>query len=167
MEVVCFTGHHGTSSENAKKIRKSDFYFRSGWFGTGAYFYDDDREMARKWALSRHKGKRVEVIECDIEVIRCRLLDLCNPKSENSKNFHFFRSKFMEKANNLANINESKESLDCKIIDFLIRKDNLEVVRNTSYTYTDEERKSNKLGSNIANGIEICVANSKCIKNKK
>ena len=67
----------------------------------------------------------------------------------------------------IANIVESKESLDCKIIDYLIKKDNLEVIRNTSYTYTDEERKSNKLGSNIANAFEICVANLECIKSKR
>ena len=167
MEVVYFTGHHGTSSENAKKIRKSDFRFKSGWFGTGAYFFDDDKEMARNWAISKHSGKRVEVIECNIEVTKSKLLDLCNPKSENSKNFHFFRSEFLKKAENLANIVESKESLDCKIIDYLIKKDNLEVIRNTSYTYTDEERKSNKLGSNIANAFEICVANLECIKSKR
>lgn len=168
MEVVFFKGHHGTSSENSKKIRESNFLCKSGWFGTGAYFFDDDSEMARSWARYKYKGRRIDVIECEIEVKKDKLLDLCNPKSENNKMFHLFRDRFLSDiSKKLVNIKDYEEELDCKIIDYLIKKDDLDVIRNASYTYTEKDREYNKIGSKVANAYEICVANLECIKSKK
>lgn len=167
METICFTGHHGTSSENANKIRNGNFICKKGWFGTGAYFFDDDRELAREWAKFRYRKERVEVIECDIKVKKNNLLDLCNPKSQNNKNFHLFRKMMLSRGVNIVDLNEATHDLDCKVIDYLIKKDNLDVVRNASYTYTKEDRENKKIGSNVTNGFEICVANLSCIESKK
>ncbi|WP_283700587.1 hypothetical protein [Clostridium perfringens] len=167
--MVYFKGHHGTSSENAKKIRESNFLLRDGWFGRGAYFFDDDIERARNWARDKKifNGKRIEVIECDITVDEEKLLDLSDPKSNNNKQFHLFRNSLLDRAKNLATFNETKESLDCKVINYLIKKNEIDVVRSASYTYTKLDRQNKMLGSNIPNAFEICVVNLNCIEIKK
>lgn len=46
-------GHHGTSRESAGAILETGFNKSQGeqWFGDGVYFFEDDPEEAKQWAI--------------------------------------------------------------------------------------------------------------------
>lgn len=173
MELKQFVGHHGTSAENIAKIKKYNFNSSNwGWLGKGIYFFEEDKEMARRWARYKFPNKRIDVIECLIKVDVEKILDISNPKTEHNKKIQQFRIEFLKKAKSV-NRNLSDEEIDCKIINMVATLDKFEVVRNYTYTYTEEDREVGKtignrpIGSNVPNGIELCVRNLECINHKK
>lgn len=46
-------GHHGTCKQNARSILVNGFTKSQGeqWFGDGVYFFEDDVEEAKQWAI--------------------------------------------------------------------------------------------------------------------
>lgn len=53
-DVKEFMGYHGTSRKNVRLIKKTGFNeSNTGWLGTGVYFFEEDFELALKWAKKK------------------------------------------------------------------------------------------------------------------
>ena len=160
-DIITFKGHHGTSSQNSKSIRTNGFNVsNSGWLGKGVYFFDDDKDMARNWAIYKGRGLagKIEVIECNINVMHTKLLDIVDPKSEQSKKVNEIRENFLKATlnrNKLINIDDNM--LDGKFFDMICEMEGISVVRNSTHTLTQEDRRLGIKFSNISNGVELCV----------
>lgn len=165
MEFKRFLGHHGSTAECCKSILKNGFEkSKWGWLGSGVYFFEDDKDLARDWARLRHFGKRIQVLECVLEVQKEKLLDVSNPKSNEAKKVNSFREALLKQGiKNNKIINMEDEKFDNKIINLICTKDGYDLVRNFTHTNTQADREYHKKRSNICNGVELCVRNLKCI----
>lgn len=90
--LFSFNGHHGTSSESAKKIIASNYELSIGndeWLGNGVYFFvpgisTKTIELAENWAIAQSwdnenkQNKYIQycVIQSEIEVDESEFLDL-------------------------------------------------------------------------------------------
>jgi len=159
--IIEFVGHHGTLSSNCKNIRKNDFReTERGWLGKGVYFFDDDKELARNWAIYKRRGNpgRIEVLECIIKTTSEKVLDVVDPKSKQSKDLNAFRENFLKtalKKERIINIDD--RMLDGKVFDMVCELSGFSLVRNSTHTLTDRERELDIKFSHINNGVELCV----------
>lgn len=165
-DIKIFIGHHGTTAEACKKIRKDNFNkTHLGWIGSGVYFFEDDKQMALEWA-TMHCGKgKKEVLECTIK--SSEVLDVSDPKSEQNKNFNKIKAMFYQKGyigNYL--INPKDKNFEAKVFDWLCKEDCYELVRNFTHTFTDSDRKNKQYRSKVSNAVELCVKNIDCIEIK-
>lgn len=175
MEIKSFIGYHGTCSKNVTQIKSDNFKpSKWGWTGSGVYFFESNCEMATLWAQYKYPDKEVCIFEASILVEIEKILDISNPNNEHSKKFHEVRKAFLSKLKlEGRKLTEREESIDCKIINMIAKKDGFYVVRNFTYTYVEEDRKlgsfscRSPIRSNIANGIELCVKNLNCIDDMK
>lgn len=160
-----FIGDHGTTSEISRKIRQGKFN-RSlwGWLGAGIYFFEEDKQLARSWAKIKYGSKPLDVLECTITVEKEKILDVSDPKSKQTKMVNQFREAFLKGALNKNKIiNMEDEKFDGKLLDMICEEDNYVLVRNFTHTRTEQDRINKKRGSNIANGVELCVKDNEYI----
>lgn len=160
-EIKTFKGHHGTTSVKCKCIRKNNFIKSTGgWLGPGVYFFHDDKDLARSWASrnSRFNQAKVEVLECLISVPIESVLDIVDPKSEQSKKVNALRENFLKSAlsrDRLIKIDD--RMLDGKILNMICELNKYSIIRNSTHTLTEQDRKSGIEFSHICNGVELCV----------
>ncbi len=166
-EKISFIGHHGTLYVNSKKIKREGFEeSKSGWLGKGIYFFEDDKELARMWANYK-KGtyqSKIDVIECNISLEQEKILDIVDPKSVHSKMINEFRENFLKvtlKENKI--IKTEDTTLDGKILDMICNRKGYSLVRNSTHTLTESDRKLGIKFSNLKNGIELCVKDKNII----
>ena len=166
MSIITYVGHHGSSSERCKKIRKEGFKpSPNGWLGPGIYFFQEDNQLARNWARYSYKNCKVEVIECDLSVESSKLLDISDPKSLLSKKVNQFKEQFLRQGirkERLIKMNDT--DFDGKVLDMICTKGEYDMVRNFTHTRTDLDREYKIYNSNISNGVELCVRDPQFIK---
>lgn len=159
--IIEFIGHHGTLNSCCKNIRKNNFTESpSGWLGRGVYFFHDDKELAINWAIYKRGASsgKIEVLECKIRTLHDKVLDIVDPKSEQSKRVNRVKEEFLQASlKNDKIINIEDRFLDGKILDIVCKKENYLLVRNSTHTLTSNERKSKIVYSSIDNGVELCV----------
>lgn len=62
--MVQLQGFHGTNKSSFEKIKKEGFYIcKTGWFGSGVYFYKNNIEKALEWSKKKYKSNN-----CVIEI---------------------------------------------------------------------------------------------------
>lgn len=167
--MATFVGYHGTKRSDARNIERTNFIISNkvGWLGRGAYLFEESSSMARKWATYKY-GNRIEVLEAVIEVQDNKVFDITHPYSENTKDFYEARDELIKimKEQGL-DLEEVKNELDGKVLDYICRMKGILLVRAFTYTFQENDRaEGRKLFSRFANGIELCVKNSGIVKQK-
>ena len=181
MSIITIKGHHGTNSNNCRKILNSNYKISKGdreWLGDGVYFFiegvssENSIELAKKWVIaesSKRRYKDYTVIESEIKVAEENLLDLTN--KEGVEIFSYFYKKFFEEIKK--ELNKGQQGLkfcDGFLINLMRKKETLpiEVVKGNFYIKFDEERK-NKINFRISNCTicTVCVPQKNIINNNK
>ncbi len=158
-QIVKFIGYHGTHDHLVRRIFSQGLNeARKGYLGKGVYFFEDNYDLAREWALSRRDCKSPAVIKAQIECDHEKVLDITNPNcperkliSSKVKSYFVKRTKdgYYLDANAMKEIEGNIIDNMCEVVDYkLIRAITI------SNTHVDGD-KTIFLG--IANGIELCV----------
>jgi hypothetical protein len=167
--MATFVGYHGTKRSAARQIDKTNFIIshKIGWLGKGAYFFEKDFHMARNWALRKY-GTGIEVLEAIIEVPDDKVFDVSHPFNKDTRDFFEAREELINiMIENGLDLEEEKHTLDGKVLDYICNLRDILLVRASTYTYQDIDRKDGrKLFSRFANGIELCVKHNRIIKHK-
>lgn len=162
-----YIGYHGTL-KNIEKCIKSGGFTKSntGWLGEGVYFFQDDFELAKRWAIKKYNAENVVFIKRTIRVEREKLFDITYPLSEQSK--YYFRERErciqeMKKRGYKVDV-ESRKRYENGLINLICVTKKYHVVRACTYTYQKcDYIDGNEVGSLFANGVEICVRNIECV----
>ncbi|MHB1682819.1 MAG: hypothetical protein ACYCYO_08345 [Bacilli bacterium] len=163
-------GHHGTDRQNGALIAKTGFTASRGdekWLGDGAYFFEDNIELALEWCKAEgHKRGYTEyvIIEASIRARREDLLDL--EDKSGAELFHGHRkilcdrigkSGFSVKVRN-------RTVLDGKVINELCSFFPYKVVRAKTFVKLAKDR-MRRVDSHIPNCVIISVRDvSSCIQ---
>ncbi|MBG9656349.1 hypothetical protein ABE24_16115 [Cytobacillus firmus] len=168
--MALFIGYHGTNSNTAKNIIRTNFSFNTtkpGWLGSGIYFFEENEGLARYWGNLKSPGN-ASVLRTEIDVPDDKIFDVSDPSSDHSKTFHAFREQLLpvlhEKQINIKA--ENKTDFDGKILNMICIKEKYQLVRSFTYTYIDYDRKNGTF-SRFPNGIELCLKNNGYIVNKQ
>lgn len=157
-----FTGYHGTGISAIRSISKYGLNpSKSGWLGGGIYLYENDYDMAYKWAKSRNKN--VAVYECLINIEDDKLFDVSCPTSDDCKIFHRTRLKIIEKAQETGVLLEERARVfDAKVFNLLYERFKFELIKaNTVSIFPDKDFRT---FTRIPNGTELCLKDSSKIK---
>lgn len=155
-------GYHGTSSQNAKLIRKDGFIMSpAGWLGRGVYFFHNNSELARAWAAKNFNNQKVEVISRNIKVNNEKVFDMVDPEGDHNKLFHKLRFDLVKQSEevgikcnfNRENYEEKIRKIESKVISNICDKGEFHVVRAATFTKLINSYEC----SVISNGVEICV----------
>lgn len=168
-----YIGYHGTSIEYRTQIlRLKGTGFTesaSGWLGPGIYFFDNDYNMAHKFASKKYRT--VGVLECEIDVPDDKIIDLTNAKSHNNLTFHAIRDSLISlelQKRNMKRTSEkgnNAEDFDNTTFKMLYLRKGYKLVRANTYTYTKNDNSVKQL-SRIPNGVELCLRDQAYIKSK-
>ncbi|WP_117017275.1 hypothetical protein [Aeribacillus pallidus] len=167
-----FIGYHGTSSVFAEKILRTNFivdHTKVGWLGTGIYLFEENQELARSWANYKYSNSKKGVIRCEIEIAEEEVFDVVDPLGEHNKFFHAVRKQLIEqeiKKRNLQLRAKNRKDFDGKTYNFICKAKGFKLVRAATYTYQDYDRIFG-WNSRVPNGVELCVKDINCIKNKQ
>lgn len=174
MSLFQLTAHHGTERSIAYKIQREQHFLTSEgdqkWLGDGAYFFENNPEMAREWSEAEGYKKRYShygIVEAQIETEVTSLLDLDTPMGR--EEFHMARLLFTKKL--------EKESLgiripnsrifDGKIINDLCCAVSYRVVVQSMFVQLSKDRKL-KVQSRVPNCRVISVREPEtCIKSPR
>lgn len=160
MSLKTYAGYHGTDRDAAKRIIKTKFIVNQkhiGWLGTGIYFFEEDKELAKEYAKARHPKKIIDVIECILEVKSDEVFD--TTKEDYQKAFHKYRQMFKKIAEKEQMILKPRnsEDLDGKVYDFIANKDKYILFRARTFTPSLLDREEGLLRSRVPNGVELCL----------
>src|SRR5690606_1922879 len=105
-----------------------------GFLGTGVYFFEEDQEIAREYAIHRHPQKIINIIECVLEVHRNKVFD--TTKSEDRKKFNVYKEVVKETiVKNKINLRVgNRHHFDGRVYDFIAKNEGYELIR--AYTFT-------------------------------
>lgn len=164
--MIEIVGYHGTKSNVRRNIEDNGFIeSKGGWLGKGVYFFQDDYEMAKKWAIKKHRTIMVCYIKRIINVAEERFFDITWPLDPRTKYFFQERVNYvmeMEKRGYYIEVDD-RVRFEGAILDRICEKKQYDVVRSCTYTYQQIDEKYS-LNSILANGVEICVKNNECMK---
>lgn len=164
-DKMVFTGYHGTSKFNKSSIEKNGLReSKDGWLGKGVYFFEDDCQMAIKWAQKRCNSQMVYFIKRYIKVDETMLFDITWPLSKQTKYFFEEKERYIKEMTARGyrvNIDRN-ERFEGKLIEDICKKKNYSVVRACTYTYSADDDRY-RIDCKFANGVELCVKDSKCI----
>lgn len=166
-----FVGYHGASGVRADKILIQNFTIdpkKTGWLGTGIYFFEGNQELAKYWAGFRWGTVPTKVLSCEICVPSKEVFDVTDSNGEDAKKFHETKEEFIlllgdHKVNAFA---KNGEDSDGKIFNMICAREGYVMVRVNTYTYTEMARKY-CIPSRISNGTELCLRNNSYIKERK
>lgn len=166
--VKSFTGYHGTTLEKFHSISKNGFKkSNNGWLGEGIYFFEEDYEMAKRWAEKKYNTINVRLLKKTINVDSDKLFDITYPLSEQSKYYFSERERFikeMKERGYEVNV-ENRKRYENELINLICRIKDYNVVRACTYTYQKYDYIGGKeIDSLFSNGVEICVRDIMCIK---
>lgn len=159
-------GYHGTKSYFRKKIENNGFIeSKGGWLGKGIYFFQEDYEMALNWAKKKHHTIMVCYIKRIINVEEDKFFDITWPLDKRTKYFFDERKKYVEEMEKRGYIVEvdNKKRFEGAVVDKICEEKGYDVARACTYTYQEHDE-IYSLNSIFANGVEICVKNSECMK---
>lgn len=168
-ELREFVGYHGTSHHNAKSIEKNGFNLSpTGWLGKGVYFFQEDKELARLWAIKNNNHSRIEVLERKIKIEKNKVFDMVDILGTHNRTFHKLRLDLVNKSKEVGiRCNFDKDKLEAQIrkiettiINNICKDSGYDVVISATFT---KSGCSLDIWSVCPNGIEICVKDSKYI----
>ncbi|NFN81855.1 hypothetical protein FDB25_15810 [Clostridium botulinum] len=164
IEVI---GYHGTLKEKISLIKRNGFdKSDGGWLGTGIYFFQDDFELAIKWAKKKYRTDNVQFIKKKICVDSKKLFDITWPLSKQSKYYFQERERYIKEMTRRGyEINvENKKRYENSLVNLICNSKGYEVVRACTYTYQKYDYIGGKeIDSIFANGVELSVRNAKSI----
>lgn len=157
-----FTGYHGTGIRAVRAISKYGLKpSKSDWLGGGIYLYENDYEMAYKWAKSRNKN--VAVYECLIDIEDDKLFDVSCPTGNDCKIFHKTRLKIIEKAQETGVLlEEGVRVFDEKVFNLLYERFKFDLIKANMVSIFPD--KGFRTFTRISNGTELCLKDSNRIK---
>lgn len=166
-DVKEFMGYHGTSRKNVRLIKKTGFNeSNTGWLGTGVYFFEEDFELALKWAKKKHNTHEVEFIKKKICVDEKKLFDISWPLAKQTQYYFKERERYMQemiKRGYEVSV-ENRKRYENELINLICKTKKYDVVRACTYTYQKYDYIGGKeIDSVFANGIEISVREPNCI----
>ncbi|WP_142829042.1 hypothetical protein [Planococcus soli] len=174
------TAYHGSEEFirnllSGEKLKRKSFdpLALPGDLGTGTYFFIDNPMLAYDFVDKFERGRRINVIECVIEVEEDEILDF--NQDEASDMFFQLREQAIEHAKKkFPNLKGNRDSIDGIIIDLLVKsilemdKKVIKMVVKDTYTptlnYSYMKGKRHFFGSNFANGTELCLRDVNLVK---
>ena len=157
--MVQLQGFHGTNKSSFEKIKKEGFYIcKTGWFGSGVYFYKNNIEKALEWSKKKYKSNNC-VIEINLKIENKFVFDVTNVNGEDARIFHRIRKELIEqmkKVGILAIV--SKKNFDNIVFNYISKKLKKQVIIGNSFTYDEYD-----IPSRVPNGIGICIIDIKII----
>lgn len=162
-----FLGYHGTLRKSAINIKKNGFNdSKKGWLGEGVYFFQEDYDLALKWAQKSLKSLDVQFIKKYIVIEKEKLFDIVWPLSEDCKYYFKEREKFLEMMESRGyevHIDNGRR-YENELMNLICKRKEYDAVRACTYTYQKYDYKGGEqIDSIFANGVEICVRNHECI----
>ena len=143
--MVQLQGFHGTNKSSFEKIKKEGFYIcKTGWFGSGVYFYKNNIEKALEWSKKKYKSNNC-VIEINLKIENKFVFDVTNVNGEDARIFHRIRKELIEQMKNI-------------VFNYISKKLKKQVIIGNSFTYDEYD-----IPSRVPNGIEICIIDIKII----
>ncbi|PEV10269.1 hypothetical protein CN418_22825 [Bacillus thuringiensis] len=164
-----FVAYHGTDKQIATNIISSDFRHNNkvGWLGTGIYFFNENENMAYKWADTKKRCTTPTVLRCEISLPDGKIFDTTMPGSEHNEKFHMYRNilKMQLKSRNRSIKARDQEDFDGKTYNFICQREGYELVKAHTYTYDADD--SDFGNSRVPNGTELCLRNTEFIVSKQ
>lgn len=164
-----YIAYHGTKTANAQRIMKTNFISNTkkiGWLGSGSYHFQENENLAREWAVKDYPNN-YKVIRSELSIPEDKLLDTTDPYGEGAKLYQAWANRIIP---NLAkrgkNLEVPRDKITGHIYNMVCQQEKFDAVRAFTHTYTNIERQY-KIATHVPNGIEICIRNNYCIKNKK
>lgn len=148
-----FIGFHGTSIEKLYSIKIDGINSsKNGWFGTGSYFFLEDKELCLKWAKRKYPNKKCIAIKVEIDIDDEYILD--TRLEEHRKFFHLFRDTIAQSIiNGSMKYENTSQHFDNFIFDLINKNLGIKLVIANSFTF-DYPKEFN---SRIPNGTELCL----------
>lgn len=164
---VEFIGYHGTLKSIEKSINLGGFAkSNNGWLGEGVYFFQEDYELAKMWAIKKYRNQKVVFIKKAIRIEKEKLFDITYPLSEQSRYYFKERHRYIDEMKrrgydiDVANGRRYENGL----MNLICNTRKYDAVRACTYTYQEYDYiNGEEISSVFANGIEICVRNLQCI----
>ncbi|APA02817.1 hypothetical protein C7M22_03707 [Bacillus velezensis] len=166
--------HHGTSNESAENIVKTHFNKSTGehhWLGEGTYFFEDDVDKARDWAISEglfakpnKKYREYAIIESNIVCNIDEVLDI-ESKKEHEVIFNLQRQELINKIKReKIDVKGKWDCLDGRTFDGICDVFKFKVVKQPLFISDIIDREA-KVFSRIPNCTVLCVKSLDCISN--
>lgn len=153
-------GFHGTAKDNIYSIIENGInQSKNGWFGTGAYFFLEDKELCLRWAKRKYYNKKCVALKVEINVEDEYVLD--TRIEEDRKLFHEERIKLIKnhRENNTEFTTDTKE-FDNIVCNYISVKYNIKLIIANSFTFDFPK----EFNSRIPNGTELCVFDNSILK---
>lgn len=165
MEKQSYIGYHATSKQSAESIFENNFKFsKSGWFGTGVYFYLDSIELAKHW-LEKKDFSEKQIIKATIKVESEFVLDVRDPYSTDVFLFHQVREKIKKFIiNKDVGVKTEQKNFDNATFNYIIKKKYKKMIIGNSFTYDNDKI---VCYSRVPNGTEMCVSALEIIEDKE
>lgn len=157
------TGYHGTDSQCAQQILKSQQFKKSNddeeWLGDGAYFFENDKQQAVYYAKKAKKIVDYKVISVAIQ--SNSLLDLID--TETYESFEQFAYKLKDRYKKRKD-KKPRQLMNSVVLDVMYKLKPYEVVR----AVFPVPRTSAAPRTNIQQmQVQVCVKEQKCISDIK
>lgn len=171
---VEYVGYHGTSESFAVRIDKGNFtidFRKIGWLGSGVYFFQEDLEIAKYWAIRkfRSRGTSIGLLRTEIKMSKEQVFDVTDPLGDHNKYYQAIRKTFVEREIKKHGINiraKNQDDLDGKVYNMICTKDGFKLVRGCTITPDDNDRE-HKLIPRTPNGVEMCLRDVNFITQKE
>lgn len=170
-DCLIFKAYHGTGETNALSIVRGNFRTpsRQGWLGCGCYFFESDCDKAFEFAKTKYP--KVNVIACDILIGSDKVFDITDPLSTHCKKLDKLK-RDIEEAIGAANLKLKSKfywEFEARVLEKICTEESYTLVRACTYTNNLIEREAGYplAVSKFPNGIELCLKDVTCIKNKQ
>lgn len=170
-----YIGYHGTELKIVHNILEQGFLFsdnKKEWLGRGVYFFEEHVRHAVDWCEKARKYKSYAILLVDISASEYEQLDLTNrddyDKFAEVKNYLVDRVK--NDNENIFGIIRNKRINDGIIIDYLVKKEKIKLVRQAYVIPPFEERFNDGLTKYkqvnvVPTFLMLCVKHMDCIDN--
>lgn len=160
MKTVEYVGYHGTESSKAKRIIKTGFTINQrhrGWLGKGIYFFEDDKDLAKKYSEKRHPQKISNVIKSHLKVPDNKVFDT----TVEIGRFTFFQyrkqlKERMKKTGNKYKFSNSNH-VDGIVYDMIVSEKGYDLIRAETFTSLNDDLELEIPESKVPNGTELCL----------
>lgn len=166
-------GFHGCTLESQKKIYKTQSFVVSEkdyeWLGTGVYFWEDNYQRAKEWALQVLQREDVRDTEpglvCAVIEITENWIDFLDVVHINELKKAYKKIEVLPKGDRPKN-EAGKRKLDCAVINLMVQdfKDSGKDVDGIRGVFIDGEPVYPTANFYKKSHIQVAVINPECIK---
>lgn len=166
-----FIGYHGTSKDIANRIITTNFTINNqhlGSLGKGIYFFEENEELAKEYAMFRHNGKITEVIKSVIIVAEDLILDTADNEAHQWK-FHEYRNELKLSLLKRSKMNvhgKNMNALDGAVYESIVKSEGYKLIRSKTFTALHDDRENYVPNSFVPNGVELCLKCNSYVKDK-